>query len=480
MIMEPSTILLFDVNSASGLCDSLRQVLESSVRSDLQIRVTSVADGEWLVNEAPSSKWQSISELKPSIIFVVSHSASLSDAAKAVRLLRRELPQVPIVAVAEACEPDAMLALLAQGASNFITPPLRSLDVVPTLCRLLERTGQATPTGALKEKLGLKRLIGESPAFLSQTRKLPLVARCDAGVLIVGETGTGKEVCARAIHYLSPRSGKPFIPINCGAIPVELVENELFGHEREAFTGAASSKCGLIHEANGGTLFMDEIDCLPLLAQVKLLRFLQEKEYRQLGSIRVHRADVRVIAASNGDLEDALSKGKLRRDLYYRLNVIPLSLPPLREREEDIPILARHFLSKYSEEFHKKVAAFSPAAIQILLAYDWPGNVRELEHVVERAIVMNEHDVIGPDDISLPCAQPRAAASFQDMKAIVVARFERTYIASLLRAHQGNISRAARAANKDPRSFRQLIRKHRLDVQSFKLEQPQPAPYIPG
>ncbi|HSB09205.1 MAG TPA: sigma-54 dependent transcriptional regulator, partial [Blastocatellia bacterium] len=348
--------------------------------------------------------------------------------------------------------------------------PLKAINIIPRVWRLLERVRQqGSAAYALKQKLGLKRLVGESPAFVAEVKKLPVIARCDASVLILGETGTGKELCARSIHYLSPRASKPFVPVNCAAIPVELVENELFGHEREAFTGASSFRPGLINEADGGTLFMDEIDCMSLVAQVKLLRFLQEKEYRPLGSMRMRQADVRVMAATNIDLEEAVRTGKLRRDLYYRLNVIPLVLPPLRERLEDIPLLARHFLAKYSEEFNREMSGFSAAAMQMLLLYEWPGNVRELEHIIERATVMCERQMIGPDDIGLPTGKATAPdASFQEMKAAMIAQFERKYISGLLRVHEGNISKAARAARKDPRAFRQLIRKHNIDVMTFK------------
>ena len=288
-------------------------------------------------------------------------------------------------------------------------------------------------------------------------------------VLISGETGTGKELCARAIHYLSPRAGRPFITVNCGAIPVELVENELFGHERGAFTDASTAQGGLIHEAEGGTLFLDEIACLPLLAQVKLLRFLQDKEYRRLGSPKTQQGDVRVVAAMNIDLEEAVREGKLRQDLYYRLNIIPLVLPPLRERREDIPLLARYFLAKYAARLNKDVTDCSPDVMQLLVLYEWPGNVRELEHTIERAVVLSEQAVIHKADIILPRVAAAAHQdSFQEAKAKVIAQFERTYIQGLLLAHQGNITKAARAAQKNRRAFWQLMRKHLLDAHSFK------------
>jgi two-component system, NtrC family, response regulator GlrR len=312
-------------------------------------------------------------------------------------------------------------------------------------------------------------MIGESASFLSEIKKIPLLAKSGAIVLITGETGTGKELCARAIHYLSPRSRSPFMPINCGAIPVELVENELFGHEKGAFTGASETRSGLIAEAEGGTIFLDEVDCLPLAAQVKLLRFLQEKEYRPLGSKKMKKADVRVLAAMNVDPQEAIAAGRLRQDLYYRLNVIPLAIPPLRERREDISLLARHFLLKYSVEFDKPMADFSEEAIQLLQLYDWPGNVRELEHHVERAVVLSEGRMIQAKDVILPSSESDLPESFHNAKTKMVSVFERTYIERLLLAHHGNISQAARAAQKNRRAFWELVRKYQIDVDSFKI-----------
>ena len=324
----------------------------------------------------------------------------------------------------------------------------------------------------MKERLGLRHLVGESPSFLAAVEKIPLVARCEAGVLLYGETGTGKELVARAIHYLSPRAKKPFIAVNCGAIPTELVENELFGHERSAYTGAVTPQIGVVQEAEGGTLLLDEVDSLPLLAQVKLLRFLQEKEFRPLGSSRTRRADVRVLAAANSDLESAAREGRMRQDLYYRLSVIPLHLPPLRERREDIPLLARHFLRKHAGE--RRPPALSPQTLDVLLGYEWPGNVRELEHVLERAVVLApDEEVLDERHIALPrppgpAAAPPAAESFRDAKARVVAEFEESYLRKLLCVHDGNISGAARAAGKNRRAFWELIRKHGIDPRRFR------------
>lgn len=248
-----------------------------------------------------------------------------------------------------------------------------------------------------------------------------------------------------------------------------MVENELFGHKSGAFTSANSSQSGLIQEAAGGTLFLDEIDCLPLLAQVKLLRFLQEKEYRPLGSTKICKVDVRVIAATNVKLEEAVNTGKFRQDLYYRLNIITLILPPLRERRDDIPLLARHFLSKYVAEYNKPATEFSSDALQFLLLFDWPGNVRELEHVIERAVVLSDQMVIRKEDIVLPSPETSGHhESFQEAKTRVITQFETAYIQGLLIAYHGNITKAAQAAKKNRRAFWQLIRKHHITPESYK------------
>jgi len=321
----------------------------------------------------------------------------------------------------------------------------------------------------IKEELGMRQLVGESETFLSEIKKLPLLAKCDASVLITGDTGTGKELCARAIHYLSPRASQSFLPVNCGAIPAELIENELFGHVSGAFTGARTNQRGLINEANRGTLFLDEVDCLPLMAQVKFLRFLQEKEYRPLGATKTHKADVRVIAATNINCEDAVRGGKLRQDLYYRLNVIQLKLPSLRERREDIPLLAHHFLNRYGLEFNKQVTGFSPDAIRKLILYDWPGNVRELEHVIMRAVVLSTKPIICAASIAISDSENAPLAeSFQEAKNRMVDQFEKTYIKGLLLSNHCNISRSAKAAQKNRRAFFELIRKHHISVETLK------------
>ncbi|MBW0001696.1 MAG: sigma 54-interacting transcriptional regulator [Verrucomicrobia bacterium] len=316
----------------------------------------------------------------------------------------------------------------------------------------------------LRATLGLEHIIGESPAFVELIRQIPAIAKYDVSLLIFGETGTGKEVFARAIHYCGPRADKPFIPVNCGAVPVDLLENEFFGHESGAFTGANSSRRGVIKEADGGTLFLDEVDCLPPLAQVKLLRFLQDGQFRPLGSTSICSADVRVIAASNARFTEALETGRFRRDLYYRLNVLSLRLPPLREREDDIVLLARHFLAKYTRKFGTAAGGFSPGALQKLISHSWPGNVRELENVIQRAVVLAKRATIEADDICTADTpeEPSIAQSFQQLKAQVINEFEQTYVRRMLLIHDGNITKAAQGAGQDRRAFWELMRKHRI------------------
>jgi two-component system response regulator GlrR len=468
-------MLILDFDPESGLGAALREILACSHPGGVATRQPELgAHGL----ELPSGdRLDRTGSGSPSLIFAVLSAKLLENPEALLRSLRGQVPEAPILAVMERGEPDLIFQLLELGIRDFLLQPLQACDVLPRVWRLLDRANRSeTGVSRLKESLGLRFLVGESAAFLAVIEKIPLLARCDASVLITGETGTGKELVARAIHYLSPRAGKPFLAVDCGAIPTELLENELFGHERSAYTGAYTPQPGMVQEAEGGTMLLDEVDTLPLLAQVKLLRLLQEKEFRPLGSSRVRKADVRILAASNGDLEGAVREGRLRQDLYYRLNVIPLRLPPLRERRDDIPRLARHFLHKHA--LGRRPAELSPHAVQALLQNDWPGNVRELEHVIERAVVLSqdqelirEHHVV-PQHAPDRAGSGIAAETFHLAKARAVAEFESAYIRELLVTHQGNISRAARAADKNRRAFWELIRKHRIDARSFRAANP--------
>lgn len=464
--MWPTKILLLDFDGASSYARSLPGILHSS-NPNVELRQELVAASDDALGD--KKLLESVTEFGPDITFFILTRDVLPRIVALFPSLRERAGGVPLVAVIAGCESEELLGLLKEGFDEFIIPPLNAADILTRVGWLLDRSRREEPlTQSLKEKLGLRQFVGQSNVLLEVIKKIPLVAKCDATVLISGETGTGKDLCARAVHYLSTRAHGPFIPVNCGAIPVELMENELFGHERGAYTGATCSEDGLIHESDGGTLFLDEIDCLSLPAQVKLLRFLQEKEYRALGSAKTRKAHVRVIAATNAELEAAVREGRLRHDLYYRLNVIPLRLPALRDRREDIPALARHFLAKYVAEFGKRIKDFSLEAIQALMLYDWPGNVRELQHVIERTVVLCEHGIIRDSDIMLPRRETQACReSFKEEKSRVIAQFERDYILSVLRACEGNITKAARLARKNRRAFWQLMRKYEIDVQAF-------------
>jgi DNA-binding NtrC family response regulator len=316
----------------------------------------------------------------------------------------------------------------------------------------------------------LAKLVGNAPAFLDVVNQIPIVARSDAAVLISGETGTGKELVARAVHYTSARAGFPFVAVNCGSLVDTLLEDELFGHERGAFTGAVYRKAGVLAEANGGTLFLDEVDALSPKAQVDLLRVIQEKKFRVIGG-KDHEANVRIVAAANARFDEVLHDGTFRVDLYYRLCVFSFHLPPLRERRQDIVLLAKHFIEKHAPA-DKPGLTLSPGAAAGLLAWDWPGNVRELENAIIRGIHFSASGAIEFTDLRVPlvtAASADAPGAFQTRKREVIERFERDYLIRLMWEHGGNVTLAAAAASKERREFGKLLKKYELDAKTFRV-----------
>jgi DNA-binding NtrC family response regulator len=307
-------------------------------------------------------------------------------------------------------------------------------------------------------------MLGQSPRFRETLALLKQVARFDAGVLIEGETGTGKELAARAIHYDGPRRAKPFLPVNCGALQDSLIENELFGHCRGAYTGADSDAAGLVGSADGGTLFLDEVDSLSPKAQVTLLRFLEDRQYRPVGG-RAHRtADLRVLSASNRSLTGLVAAGAFRADLLYRLRVMYVPIPPLRDRPGDAELLARHFVEEFSRRFGKPPLPFSAAALAWIEAYAWPGNVRELENIVCQAFLLET----GPEIVISPlCGDPDEPDSdirnYRRAKQRAVDDFERRFLAGVLRSTGGNVSQAARLIETERRHLGRLLKKHGLE-----------------
>jgi two-component system, NtrC family, response regulator GlrR len=460
------SIQLFDFCDSGELCETLVAILSAALEGEAELHWEGVSK---LTGEFEGGFFRRLEVSKPRLVLLILSTNQVALVREFIQGIKTSKHNPEIILITEECDTNEILNLMMLGASDFITAPINVTATIPLVRRLLQKAKwREDSTQSLKAKIGMRLLIGESATFLAETRKIPLLASCDGRVLILGQSGTGKELFARAIHYLSARHTHPFVAVSCGSIPVDLLENEMFGHQKGAFTGATTTQPGLISEAEGGTLFLDEIDCLPLLAQSKLLRFLQEGEYKPLGSSKVQHADVRVIAASNIELERAVKEGKLRQDLYYRLNIARVNLPALCDRRDDIPRLAEHFLAKYANEFGRSVQRLSETAMRKLVFYDWPGNIRELENTIERAVMLTEQEQISATEIILADTGTVEDESFQAMKAKVITQFERTYIHNLMVNYHGNVSQAAKAAKKNRRAFWELIRKHNLEVQSFR------------
>jgi two-component system response regulator GlrR len=407
----------------------------------------------------------------PDLLVVHAAREELSELFEVLDRLRASAPGCITLVFADDLTQQDIASLFGAGIHDFAS----ASAPLPELLARTQRAVDHLDPGSAEEIRSLvhpkvKGIVGSSPVFLRELAKLPVLAGCDAGVLILGETGTGKEVLAQAVHYSSARASRPWVAVNCGAIPSELMENELFGHARGAYTGAHAPQSGLVREAEGGTLFLDEIDSLPYDAQAKLLRFVQTREFRPVGCSTVQYADVRIIAASNQSLEARVEAGRFRRDLYYRLNVLTLTLPPLRERREDIAALAQHFLRHFALEYGREVIGIQPAALRRLVEREWPGNVRELQHAVERAVLMAQGPKLTQADFEPGRAEEvrEAPESFRKTKQRVVANFERDYLDHLLSASGGNITSAARAAKKNRRALFELIRKHKIDPDRYR------------
>jgi two-component system response regulator PilR (NtrC family) len=355
-------------------------------------------------------------------------------------------PQTPVVVLTAFGTVESAVAAMRGGAADYLLKPVQFEDVVVRVKRALEfgeiRRDRRIMTEQLAAQSTFHNLIGESPAI---TRLFDLVKKLStvrSSVLIVGESGTGKELFARAIHYNGITRDKPFVAVNCGAIPESLIESELFGHRKGAFTGAIKDRIGYFEAANGGTLFLDEISTLPLAVQSSLLRVLEERVVVPVGDTRPRPVDVRIIAASNQDLQLLCKDGKFREDLLYRLDVVRLQLPPLRQRRQDIPLLAHHFLDKYTSEMNKRVTGISNAAMRLLLNHEWRGNVRELENVIERAVIFAEGGDVESKD--LPFAGTEAASdNGEDLKQ-ALSLFERQHIIYSLRRHRYDKAETAR------------------------------------
>ena len=395
--------------------------------------------------------------------------------------VRRKLTGVEVVIMTAFGDVETAVKAVRAGAFHFLTKPFRNNDEVAHTVlkaaehrRLVERAAQLERRLEQMEKFG--ELIGNSPPMQRVYRLAMGVAPTATTVLILGESGTGKELTARAIHQHSSRASGPFVAVNCSAIPVELVESELFGHVRGAFTGATGTREGLFEAAHKGTLFLDEVGDLPPMAQVKLLRALQEGEIKRVGSDEVRRVDVRVVAATNVELRRQVEVGRFREDLFYRLNVVAITLPPLRERREDIPLLAFHFLTKYAGRIGRTVHKLSPEVVRVLQQHPWPGNVRELENAIEYAVVFAKDDSILVEDLPfeqppLPAVAPATSSAgvllpeailelpYRKAKEQALVAFESAYFEGVLERAGGNVSQAARRAGLDRSNFRRAAKR---------------------
>ncbi len=403
--------------------------------------------------------------------------------------VKHRRPEVEVIMMTGHATVETALAAVKAGAYDYLTKPFDDVELVARVVakaaerkQLFDRNRQLET--ALREReagTAADGMVGNSAPIREVTRMVDAVAYSAATVLVTGESGTGKELVARALHARSPRKGHPFVALNCGALTETLLESELFGHVKGAFTGAQRDQKGLFDAADGGTIFLDEIGDIPLATQVRLLRVLQEGEIKRVGSADSVKVDVRIIAATHRDLPKLVKAGKFREDLFYRLNVINIPLPALRERVEDIPLLAHHFLRRYAERLAKKVRALSPEAIELLCGYRWPGNVRELENAVERAVVLCRGEVITPADLppavtgrTAPLVREAPASgdesawltlSYAAAKEQALRRFEKSYVEALMRACDNNISAAARKAGMDRSNFKRVLRKYRTDVE---------------
>jgi DNA-binding NtrC family response regulator len=395
-----------------------------------------------------------------------------------LREIRRREPDQVVVVITAYSSIESAIAAMREGAFHYIPKPFKNEEVLLTIRKGLEQRRLAAENRSLKEQLrqrfGFDNILGKSKPMQQVYELIQLSAPAKSNILILGESGTGKELVAKAIHHHSRRADGPFIIVNSGSMPAELLESILFGHVRGAFTGAIASKKGLFELANNGSIFFDEIGNIPPDTQAKLLRVIQEKEFMRLGGVETLKADVRIIAATNADLVEAVQAGQFREDLFYRLNVITVHLPPLRKRNEDIPLLAQHFLAHYSRENEKPIREIAPRAMEVLLDYGWPGNVRELENVIERAVVLSVGEVLDvdllpssvrhPDTVGFtPPAMPTNGVTFKD----AVSDYERQLIVKALQSCGGVQKRAAEMLRVKPTTLHEMMK--RLNISSESI-----------
>ncbi len=386
------------------------------------------------------------------------------DGMDVLRSFKKTSPETAVIMITAFGSIDTAIEAIREGAFDYISKPFKLEEIKITVRRALEQRRLLRENQyyrqELLEKYQFKNVIGRTPQMFQVYKTIARVADTKSTILLYGERGTGKELVARSIHYNSQRSDRPFVTVDCASLVETLMESELFGHVRGAFTGALQAKRGLFEEADGGTLFLDEVGNLSLSTQAKLLRFLQEYEIKRVGGTENIKVDVRVIAATNQFLEPLIKSGNFREDLFDRLNVVPISLPPLREKKEDIPLLIIHFLQKSSEENRKQISYISPEALDILTQYSWPGNVRELRHTIERAVVLSTQPIILPEDLPKKMLEEVKGKEIQFPEELLPLReVERRYVLKVLRETKGNKKKASEILGIDRTTLYRILEK---------------------
>lgn len=411
-------------------------------------------------------------------LVIAAHDLPEFDAFSLLDHMQKAEQSIPVIVVTLLPSIEAAQASLRLGAGDYLVKPLDPQSLIDSIMRLVDSQRHEDERQLLRRQVdrpyAFDEFIGGSPAMRKVFETIEQVATLDVDVLVHGETGTGKELVARSIHRRSRRAQQPFVPVDCGAIPENLLESEFFGHERGAFTGADSRRIGLLEFADGGTFFLDELGELPLLLQAKLLRTLQERKIRRVGGHEEIDVDVRVVAATSRNLEEMIRQGLFREDLYYRVNVVRVDLPPLRQRGDDLGVIAERFVVRYAKEMGKNVTGITPEAFQVMRQYDWPGNVRELQNVVRRSIALATDNLIGlndlPDALVVSAGEKTSTdgAGFFQLREQQVARFEREYLESLLKRHRGNVKTAAAEAKLPRGTLYRLMKNHNLDGGDYR------------